>query len=79
MLYIYKILVLEANGHYDFMDVQKEINDNLKAQSEFYFHQGFLNEIDKLSQRIHVDKLGPCDIDHWMSMQTTVWKEKLSQ
>ncbi|KNZ48071.1 hypothetical protein VP01_592g12 [Puccinia sorghi] len=23
-----------------------------------------------MAQRIHVEKLGPCDIDHWMSMPT---------
>ncbi|KNZ49373.1 hypothetical protein VP01_505g1 [Puccinia sorghi] len=42
----------------------------MKVQSEFYLNQGFLDEIDRVAQRIHVDELGPCDIDHWMGMST---------
>ncbi|KNZ59909.1 uncharacterized protein VP01_1645g7 [Puccinia sorghi] len=49
----------------------KEIHINFKAQSEFYLNQGFLDEINRAAQRIHVEKLGPCDIDHWMSTPTT--------
>ncbi|KNZ56486.1 hypothetical protein VP01_2392g1 [Puccinia sorghi] len=28
-------------------------------------------QVDRVAQKIHVDKLGPCDIDHWMSMPTS--------
>ncbi|KNZ47063.1 hypothetical protein VP01_6707g1 [Puccinia sorghi] len=62
--YIDKISDVEANGHYAFIDVQKEIHKNFKAQSEFYLNQGFLDEINRVAQRIHVEELGACDIDH---------------
>ncbi|KNZ63273.1 uncharacterized protein VP01_1165g3 [Puccinia sorghi] len=76
---------IEANGHCGFqiivwalehgqdafMEVQKEIHVNLKLPSEFYLNQGFLNQINRVAQRIHMHKLGPCDIDHWMSIPTT--------
>ncbi|KNZ59948.1 hypothetical protein VP01_1639g15 [Puccinia sorghi] len=37
---------------------------------EFYLNEGFLDE-SEVAQRIYVEELGPCDIDHWMSMPTT--------
>ena len=83
--YIEKILDVEADGHCgfrviawelgrgqdSFMDVRKEIYNDLKERSEFYLNQGFLDEVDRVARRIHVDESGPCDIDHWMSMPTT--------
>ncbi|KNZ43711.1 hypothetical protein VP01_994g5 [Puccinia sorghi] len=79
--YIDKILDVEADGLCEiqvivwalgrgqdsFMDVRKEIHNNLKGKSELYLNQEFLDEIARVSQRIHVEELGPCDIDHWMS------------
>ncbi|KNZ44209.1 hypothetical protein VP01_940g4 [Puccinia sorghi] len=51
--------------------VHKEIYADPQAQLEFYLNQGFVDEIEKVPQRIDIEKLGPCDIAHWMSMPTT--------
>ncbi|KNZ48970.1 hypothetical protein VP01_528g1 [Puccinia sorghi] len=59
-----------GHGQGAFMDVGKEIHDNIKVQSELYLNQGFLDEIKRVAQIIHVEELGPCDIYHWMRMPT---------
>ncbi|KNZ54918.1 hypothetical protein VP01_2817g1, partial [Puccinia sorghi] len=83
--YIEKIWDVEANGDCgfqviswalrsgqdSFMHVQKEILKDLLAQSKFHLNKCLLDKIDKVAERIDVDKSGPCDISHWMSMPTT--------
>ncbi|KNZ54750.1 hypothetical protein VP01_2868g6 [Puccinia sorghi] len=54
-----------------YLDFRKEIYNDLQAQSEFYLNQGFVNEIEKVAQRIDVDELGTCSIAHCMRMLTT--------
>ncbi|KNZ46773.1 hypothetical protein VP01_6976g1 [Puccinia sorghi] len=62
-----------GHGQEACMDFWKEIHKILKAQSEFYLNKGLLDEINRVVHRIHVEELGCCDIDHWMSMPTTAF------
>ena len=83
--YIDKIWDVQANGHCGFrtvafalehgqdafMEVQKELYENVLAQSDFSLTQGFFHHLDTTARQIRVEHDGPCDIDHWMSMPTT--------
>ncbi|KNZ59735.1 hypothetical protein VP01_1671g2 [Puccinia sorghi] len=37
---------------------------------EFYLNQGFLDEIDKVAERIDFEKSGTCNISHWVIIPT---------
>ncbi|KNZ50598.1 hypothetical protein VP01_4333g1, partial [Puccinia sorghi] len=45
--------------------------EKLHSSIRILLNQGFLNEIEKVAERIDVDKSGPCDISDWMRMPTS--------
>ncbi|KNZ56538.1 hypothetical protein VP01_237g5 [Puccinia sorghi] len=62
--YIDKILDVEVHGHFVFWVIGWALRCGQEA-----FMDASSKKIDTVAQRIH-DELGPCDIDHWMSMPT---------
>ena len=60
-----------GRGQDSFLEIQREIYNNLEEQQEFYLNQGFLDKTDRVKQRILFEDPGPCNMDHWMSMPTT--------
>ncbi|KNZ56961.1 hypothetical protein VP01_2278g2 [Puccinia sorghi] len=59
-----------CNGYWpkNYMEIRKELYNDIKAQSNFYLTQGFFHKLEHTATQIRVEKNRPCGSNHWMSM-----------
>ena len=58
-------------GQDAYMEIRKELYNNIQAQSKFYLNQRFFHNLEHTAEQIWVENNKPCGINHWMSMPTT--------